>query len=89
MKIGWGECLGYIDVTYGPPGKIVAYHGAPIHLTNKTAQDPELKAQVDEWSGVFEVFAAEELGTSEVVLDQSTCQLQECQHHPDHFEIGN
>ncbi|KAI5917182.1 Metallo-dependent phosphatase [Camillea tinctor] len=74
----WGEYLGYIDVTYDADGKILAYHGAPIHMTNTTAQDAELQAQIEEWRVPFEAFAAEEVGTSNVVLDQSTCQRQEC-----------
>ncbi|KAK4096012.1 Metallo-dependent phosphatase [Parathielavia hyrcaniae] len=74
----WGEYLGYIDVTYDAQGKILSYHGAPIHLTNTTAQDEELQAQIDEWRGPFEEFAAQEVGYSNVVLDQSTCQQQEC-----------
>ncbi|KAL2062348.1 hypothetical protein VTL71DRAFT_6614 [Oculimacula yallundae] len=75
---GWGEYLGYIDVTYDPSGKILAYHGAPIHLTNTTAQDPELQAQITEWRGPFEAFAAEVIGTSNVELDQTTCRRGEC-----------
>ncbi|OTB18564.1 hypothetical protein K445DRAFT_326993 [Daldinia sp. EC12] len=74
----WGEYLGYIDVTYDPEGKILAYHGAPIHLTNTTKQDEGLQAQVEEWRKPFEKFAAEEIGTTNVVLDQTTCQKQEC-----------
>lgn len=79
---GWGEYLGYIDVTYSPTGKILAYNGAPIHLTNTTAQDPALQAQITEWRKPFEAFAAEEVGISEVNLDQTTCQLQECTPTP-------
>jgi 2',3'-cyclic-nucleotide 2'-phosphodiesterase (5'-nucleotidase family) len=74
----WGEYVGYIDVTYDPKGKIVAYHGAPIHVTNTTKQDTKLQAQIKEWRGPFEEFAAQVLGKSEVELDQSTCQRQEC-----------
>ncbi|KAL3417911.1 5'-nucleotidase [Phlyctema vagabunda] len=74
----WGEYLGYIDVTYDPAGKIISYTGAPIHLTNKTAQNPELQAQIKAWRVPFEAFAAEVLGESLVELDQTTCQLQEC-----------
>ncbi|KAI0117958.1 Metallo-dependent phosphatase-like protein [Nemania sp. FL0031] len=74
----WGEYLGYIDVTYDADGKILAYHGAPIHLTNTTKQDEDLQAQVDAWRGPFEEFAAEEVGESSIVLDQSTCQEKEC-----------
>lgn len=74
----WGEYVGYIDVTYDPQGKILAYHGAPIHLTNATKQDEDLQRQVKEWRGPFEKFAAEVMGKSEVVLDQTTCQQGEC-----------
>jgi 5'-nucleotidase len=74
----WGEYLGYIDVTYDADGKILAYHGAPIHLTNTTEQDPELQAQIDAWRGPFEEYAKQELGYSNVVLDQTTCQQTEC-----------
>ncbi|CAG8961542.1 hypothetical protein HYFRA_00013960 [Hymenoscyphus fraxineus] len=74
----WGEYLGYIDVTYSPSGKILAYNGAPIHLTNTTAQDPELQAQILEWRKPFEAFAGQEVGFSDVELDQSRCALQEC-----------
>jgi 5'-nucleotidase len=74
----WGEYVGYIDVTYDPQGKILAYHGAPIHITNTTKQDPGLQAQIEEWRGPFEEFAAEVLGTSQVELDQTTCQQGEC-----------
>ncbi|KAL2261564.1 hypothetical protein VTK26DRAFT_3871 [Humicola hyalothermophila] len=74
----WGEYLGYIDVTYDADGKVLAYHGAPIHLTNQTQQDEELQQQIDEWRGPFEEFAKQEIGYSNVELDQSTCQQQEC-----------
>merc|ERR1711939_1006388 len=74
----WGEYLGYIDVTYDPSGKILAYHGAPIHLTNTTEQDPDLQAQIESWRGPFEAFAAEEVGMSNGELDQTTCRRSEC-----------
>jgi len=74
----WGEYVGYIDVTYDPEGKILAYHGAPIHMTNTTEQDEELQEQIDEWRVPFEEFAAEVLGESKVNLDQTTCQKKEC-----------
>jgi 2',3'-cyclic-nucleotide 2'-phosphodiesterase (5'-nucleotidase family) len=74
----WGEFLGYIDVTYDEEGRILEYHGGPIHITNETEQDPDLQAQVDAWRVPFEAFAAEELGTSNVVLEQETCQDEEC-----------
>jgi 2',3'-cyclic-nucleotide 2'-phosphodiesterase (5'-nucleotidase family) len=74
----WGEYLGYIDVTFDKKGKILAYNGAPIHLTNTTAQDPKLQKQIKAWRIPFEAYAAEEVGISNVVLDQTTCQLQEC-----------
>lgn len=74
----WGEYVGDIEVTYDAQGKIIAYHGAPIHITNATKQDVDLQAQIKSWRGPFEEFAAEVLGTSEVELDQTTCRRQEC-----------
>lgn len=74
----WGEYVGDIEVTYDAQGKIVAYHGAPIHITNTTKQDEGLQTQIESWRGPFEEFAAEVLGSSEVELDQTTCQRQEC-----------
>ena len=74
----WGEYLGYIDVTYDGEGRILEYHGGPIRITNETEQNATLQAQIDEWREPFEAFAAEEIGVSNVVLDQETCQEQEC-----------
>ncbi|KAK2040916.1 5'-nucleotidase domain-containing protein [Colletotrichum somersetense] len=74
----WGEYVGYIDVTYDAEGKVLAYHGGPIHLTNTTKQDPGLQAQIEAWRGPFEAFAAEVVGVSNVELDQTLCQRQEC-----------
>ncbi|KAH6629209.1 hypothetical protein C7974DRAFT_463327 [Boeremia exigua] len=74
----WGEYIGDIEVTYDAQGKIISYQGAPIHITNTTAQDTELQAQIESWRGPFEEFAAEVLGTSEVELDQTACRRQEC-----------
>lgn len=74
----WGEYLGYIDVTYGDEGRVLEYHGAPIHLTNTTEQDEELQELIEEWRVPFEEFAAEVLGQSSVELVQETCQEEEC-----------
>ncbi|KAF1993453.1 5`-nucleotidase protein-like protein [Amniculicola lignicola CBS 123094] len=74
----WGEYVGYIDVIYDPEGKILAYNGAPIHITNMTEQDEDLQEQIEAWRIPFEEFAAEVLGVSEVELDQTTCQEKEC-----------
>jgi len=74
----WGEYLGYIDVLYDDEGKILEYHGGPVHVTNTTEQDSDLQAQIEELAEPFEAFAAEVLGVSSVELDQTTCQEQEC-----------
>lgn len=68
-------------MTYDADGKILEYHGGPIHLTNATEQNATLQAQIEEWRGPFEEFAAEVVGSTNVVLDQSTCQKQECMFH--------
>jgi 2',3'-cyclic-nucleotide 2'-phosphodiesterase (5'-nucleotidase family) len=74
----WGEYVGYIDVTYDCEGKILAYHGAPMHMTNATAQDKDLQKQIDSWREPFAEFSGEVLGSTNVELDQTTCQQQEC-----------
>lgn len=74
----WGEHVGYIDVTYDPEGKILAYHGAPVRMTNATKQDPELQALVDEWRKPFDEESKLTLGVADVVLDQSHCKTGEC-----------
>ena len=74
----WGEFVGYIDVTFDDDGKILDYHGAPVHLTNTTEQEPDLQAQIEEWRGPFEEFAAEVIGETRVELDQTKCQEEEC-----------
>jgi 5'-nucleotidase len=47
-------------------------------MTNATALNTTLETQITEWRKPFEAFAAEEIGTSNVVLDQTTCQEKEC-----------
>jgi 2',3'-cyclic-nucleotide 2'-phosphodiesterase (5'-nucleotidase family) len=60
----WGEYVGYIDVTYD--------------IMNTTKQEQKLQAQIKAWRGPFEKFSAEVIGTSQVELDQTTCQQKEC-----------
>ncbi|KAI5859001.1 5'-nucleotidase [Tricharina praecox] len=74
----WGEYLGYIDVEYDSKGKIVAYEGAPFHLTNATKEDVGLKSQIKGWSTAFEAYSGTVLGVTEFDLIQSTCQSMEC-----------
>ncbi|KAM0273991.1 hypothetical protein ACHAQH_008048 [Verticillium albo-atrum] len=74
----WGQYLGYIDVTFDEEGHALSYHGGPIHLTNATAQDEKLQAQIDSWRGPFEEFASLVVGFTNNDLVQSTCQTQEC-----------
>jgi 2',3'-cyclic-nucleotide 2'-phosphodiesterase (5'-nucleotidase family) len=74
----WGEYLGYIDVLYDEEGKVLEYHGGPIHVTNETEQDSDLQTQIETWAEPFEAFASEVLGESSVELDQTTCQDEEC-----------
>lgn len=74
----WGEYLGFIDVEYDSKGKIVSYEGAPIHLTNVTAEDKGLKTQIKGWSTAFKKYANTILGTTKFPLIQTTCQSIEC-----------
>jgi len=74
----WGEYLGYIDLEFDRRGRIVSYEGAPIHLTNATAEDPKVKARVKNYAKGFDVFAKQIVGFTETPLDQTTCQTMEC-----------
>ncbi|KAJ4263014.1 hypothetical protein NW762_006627 [Fusarium torreyae] len=74
----WGEYLGSIDLTFDKDGKALEYHGAPIHLTNKTEMDKDLQKKIEAWRGPFEEFAAEKVGYTKAELDQSKCQKGDC-----------
>ncbi|KAF5349541.1 hypothetical protein D9756_008780 [Leucocoprinus leucothites] len=73
----WGEYLGYIDVEYDAQGKIVKYEGAPIHLTNATALEPELESEIKEWEEAFDPFAKTIIGVTQTPLSQA-CGQGEC-----------
>lgn len=78
----WGEYLGYIDLEFDSRGRVVRYEGAPIHLTNTDnatkAENPTLKAEVQEWAKGFEVYGRQIVGFTELPLDQTICLVGEC-----------
>jgi 5'-nucleotidase len=74
----WDEYLGYIDVAWDAEGRILEYHGGPIFLSNKTAQDPGLQAKINAWREPFDAFGKEVVGFTTMVLDQTACQQREC-----------
>lgn len=74
----WGEYLGYIDVEFDRSGRIVKYEGAPIHITNSTSEDADLKAQITEWSKAFVPYQRTVIGYAQKPLVQSTCKTAEC-----------
>ena len=74
----WGEYLGALDVSFDDDGRIVKFTGAPIHMTNVTAVDTKLQAQIREWGIPFSKFMKRVVGKTNVLLDQSHCQQGEC-----------
>jgi len=88
----YGEYLGHISLEFDSEGKVLSYVGAPIHLVSEaatnnqtvynatlsTAQDTELQKEIKDWRGPFEEYASVVLGYTDVVLEQSTCQEEEC-----------
>lgn len=75
----WGEYVGYIDIAYEKgSGKILTYSGAPIHLTNTTAQDTILQQKINKYAEAFAEYAGHVLGVTTTTLVQSTCQVEEC-----------
>ncbi|KAF7330058.1 5'-nucleotidase protein-like protein [Mycena kentingensis (nom. inval.)] len=73
----YGEYLGYIDVSFDGAGKVAAWSGGPIHLTNTTAQDTALQTQIENWRAPFDAFASEVVGTASVLLNHN-CKTAEC-----------
>ncbi|KAJ6500851.1 Metallo-dependent phosphatase-like protein [Mycena sanguinolenta] len=74
----YGEYLGYLDVQFDPTGKIIGLSGGPIHLTNETAQDADLEAQIKAWRVPFDAFGNEVIGNTTVLLNNNGCKLGEC-----------
>ncbi|KAJ7765649.1 Metallo-dependent phosphatase-like protein [Mycena metata] len=74
----YGEYLGYVDVQFDPTGKIAGLTGAPIHLTNETAQDADLQAQIEAWRIPFDAFGNEVIGETTVLLNHNGCKTAEC-----------
>lgn len=74
----WGEYLGYIDVEFDLSGKIIRYEGAPIHLTNSTVEDADLKNQITKWSKAFIPYRHTVVGYTRKPLGLVTCQAAEC-----------
>ncbi|KAG5919669.1 hypothetical protein E4U42_006445 [Claviceps africana] len=74
----WGEYIGSIELTFDKGGKALSYHGAPIHMDNATALDADLEKNITVWRGPFEKYAAEVIGSTKNVLDQTACQTGDC-----------
>lgn len=74
----WGEYIGSIDLIFDKDGRALSYHGAPIHMDNRTALEPSLQRNITAWRGPFEKYSAEVIGSTKNVLDQSSCQKGDC-----------
>ncbi|KAG5919444.1 hypothetical protein E4U53_003989 [Claviceps sorghi] len=74
----WGEYIGSIELTFDKDGKALSYHGAPIHMDDTTALDEDLEKNITAWRGPFEKYAAEVIGSTKNVLDQTACQTGDC-----------
>ncbi|KID91669.1 5'-nucleotidase precursor [Metarhizium guizhouense ARSEF 977] len=74
----WGEYLGSIEMTFDENGRALSYHGAPIHMDNTTSLEKNLQKNITAWRGPFEKYAAEVIGSTNNVLDQTTCQKGDC-----------
>jgi 2',3'-cyclic-nucleotide 2'-phosphodiesterase (5'-nucleotidase family) len=61
----WGEYLGALDISFDEEGRIVKFTGAPIHMTNTTAVDTKLQAQVREWAAPFLELSKEVVGKTD------------------------
>lgn len=64
--------LGNLTVWYNTNGDVVNWEGNPIYLDHRVKQDPEINAEIDEWKKSVDAFGNTILGSSLVLLDQST-----------------
>lgn len=74
----WGYNLGHLEVEFDDNGRISAYSGQPIRLTDKVKQDSKLESQIIAWKQPFLDFASEVVGFAKGPFAQMTCQLTEC-----------
>ncbi|KAG8897127.1 hypothetical protein FRC00_004788 [Tulasnella sp. 408] len=74
----WGQYLGKIDVAYDSQGKIVAYTGSPILMDATIPFSEPLQSRVLEWRQQFDAMGSVVVGEASTLLDQTTCQQQEC-----------
>ncbi|CED84792.1 5' nucleotidase [Phaffia rhodozyma] len=75
----WGEHLGRIDVAFEKDsGKVHAYTGGAIRMTEDFPQDKSLQKLITSWREPFEEFAKVIVGQTVRDLDQPTCQVKEC-----------
>ncbi|KAG6023382.1 hypothetical protein E4U41_002029, partial [Claviceps citrina] len=74
----WGEYIGSIELTFDGHGRALSYHGAPIHMDNTTALDAGLESNITAWRAPFAKYAAEVIGSTDNVLDETACQSGDC-----------
>lgn len=74
----WGEYLGKIDVAFDAAGKIVAYTGAPIPITDTIVAEPSLQGEIDSWKSQFQAMGNVKVGNTAVDLIKDGCQSKEC-----------
>lgn len=75
----WGEHLGKIDLAFDPhSGKVDAYTGGVVRLTEEFARDEVYQKKVDGWRKPFDKFAKTVVGQTEFDLEQANCQDEEC-----------
>lgn len=78
----FGRFLGRIDVTFDATGRVSAWSGDTILLSQSMREDPEVKALVAKLGEPLEQLRRTPVGQAAADFDQRACRMREC-------EIGN
>ncbi|KAJ6665809.1 hypothetical protein lerEdw1_001281, partial [Lerista edwardsae] len=76
----FGKYLGYLNVSFDEKGNVIHTSGNPILLDSSIAEDPAIKAEVDQLKIQLHNYSSQEIGKTIVYLNGTTeaCRYHEC-----------
>ncbi|XP_036405966.1 snake venom 5'-nucleotidase-like [Megalops cyprinoides] len=76
----FGKYLGYLKVTFDEAGHVVQAAGNPILLDSSIEEDPDVRADVEEWKKSLANYSSQYVGKTLVYLNGTfeECRYREC-----------
>ncbi|XP_061098371.1 snake venom 5'-nucleotidase-like [Conger conger] len=76
----FGKYLGSLKVTFDEAGRVVASTGNPILLDSTVPEDPDVRADVEEWKKSLANYSSQYVGNTLVYLNGTfeECRFREC-----------